>query len=42
MNGQSHEIPLADVLVLVVIGAVFASILIWGFGTTSGTLLQAR
>jgi len=41
MNHQTPEIPLIEVLVLVIIGAVFASILIWGFGAASGSLPSA-
>ena len=37
MNYQTREIPLVEVLVLVVIGAVFASILIWSFGAAAGS-----
>jgi hypothetical protein len=41
MNRQTHEIPMVEVLVPVIIGAFFASILSWGFGATTGTLPQA-
>ena len=41
MNHEAREIPLVEVLVLVIIGAVFASILIWGFGASAGSLGSA-
>jgi hypothetical protein len=41
MNHQTQETPLVEVLVLVIIGAVFGSILVWGFGATAGALSRA-
>jgi len=41
MKHQTHDIPLIETLVLVIIGVVFASILIWGFGAASGSLPSA-